>query len=175
MSLVERFDAVERARRLSDRSWSLRAKLSERYVHVARDRAKKDPAYVLPEKGARALADAADVSVEWLRDGRGAMERAPAAAVGAPEKALPEAVELAFFDAISQGRVAAEDGVAARRILEAGHHYVPPARDAAAQAIGRLLEAIARVRSAGLPTTQDALLWHLLGPSPPAVKGSRAA
>ena len=74
MVLNERLDAVEAARGLSDRAWSLKAKLSDRYVHTQRMRFKADPSYVMPEKGAAKLAAAAHVSAEWLRFGRGEME-----------------------------------------------------------------------------------------------------
>ncbi len=169
MGLLERLDEVQTLRGLSDRGWSQKAKLSERYVHVARDRAEKDPSYVLPEKGAQKLADAAQVSAEWLRFGRGARD-----VVATPLQLSAEA-ELAFYDALSRGGIPAEDGVAARGLVEAGRDYLPRDRAEATRAIVRLLESIARVRATGRPVNHDSVLWDCLGPSPPPAKATRAA
>jgi len=74
MTLSERLDLVLRERGISDTEWSERARLSDRYITVQRQRFKQDPSYRLPERGAAKLAAAVKVSVEWLRFGRGTMD-----------------------------------------------------------------------------------------------------
>lgn len=74
MTLSERLDLVLRERGLSDTEWSEKARLSDRYITVQRQRFKQDPNYRLPERGAAKLAAAVKVSVEWLRFGRGTMD-----------------------------------------------------------------------------------------------------
>lgn len=61
-------------RRITARAWSLQAGLSERYLAVQRNRSADDPSYVLPEKPAARLAEVVNISVDWLRFGRGSME-----------------------------------------------------------------------------------------------------
>jgi hypothetical protein len=72
--LGNRFDEVCRVRGITARAWSLQAGFSERYLAVQRNRSADDPSYVLPEKPAARLAAAVNISVDWLRFGRGSME-----------------------------------------------------------------------------------------------------
>lgn len=73
-SLGDRIEQVCRAHNLNDRSWSLKAGLSEGYLATQRTRAADDPSFVLPEKSARKLAAVAKISVDWLRFGGGSMD-----------------------------------------------------------------------------------------------------
>lgn len=106
MGLIDRIDTVARLRALSDRGWSLRANLSERYITVQRARASEDPAYVLPERGAAKLAAAANVSPAWLRFGEGAMElTAPSSPVAnaGPRNSLIETLARSIADMTAAG------------------------------------------------------------------------
>lgn len=75
--IEERLDEVEALRNLNDRSWSLKAGLSEGYLATQRVRAEKEPGFVLPEKNGAKLAQVAQVNVAWLRFGTGPREGAP--------------------------------------------------------------------------------------------------
>lgn len=74
--LDERLDEVEALRNLNDRSWSLKAGLSEGYLATQRVRAAEDPGFVLPEKNGAKLAAVAQVNLAWLRFGTGSREGA---------------------------------------------------------------------------------------------------
>lgn len=75
--IEERLDEVEALRNLNDRSWSLKAGLSEGYLATQRVRASKEPGFVLPEKNSVRLAQVAHVNVAWLRFGTGPREGTP--------------------------------------------------------------------------------------------------
>jgi len=62
-SLGDRIEQVCQAHNLNDRSWSLKAGLSEGYLATQRTRAADDPSFVLPEKSARKLAAVAKINV----------------------------------------------------------------------------------------------------------------
>lgn len=72
--LDQRLDEVEALRNLNDRSWSLKAGLSEGYLATQRLRASQEPAFLLPEKNGTKLARVAAVNPEWLRKGVGTRE-----------------------------------------------------------------------------------------------------
>lgn len=76
-ALGTRLDEVCAARGLSERAWSLAAGLSDKYLAVQRHRAADDPTWLLPEKAAAKLAEAAGVNVAWLRWGRGPRDPSP--------------------------------------------------------------------------------------------------
>ena len=145
--LADRLEFVCRIRNLTERSWSLAAGLSDKYLAVQRNRAAEDQSYVLPEKAAVRLAEHARVSVEWLRFGHGeAPEQGPPVETGSD-------VDLAFLDAFGRGGYSSEDGVAARRLIEQEHLALPSGREAAARAVRYLLAAVAAVRREGRPVT----------------------
>lgn len=85
-SLGDRIEQVCQAHNLNDRSWSLKAGLSEGYLATQRTRAADDPSFVLPEKSARKLAAVAKINVDWLRFGQGAMGARIARGVGATHR-----------------------------------------------------------------------------------------
>ncbi len=110
-TLLDRIDTVCRLRGLNDHAWSTGAGLSPKYLYVARNRALKNPNYRLPEDGAEQLARFAAIRAEWLRYGRGPMER-DAATPGAPSARAAFVQQLARSIA---DLAAAGDDDAARR------------------------------------------------------------
>ncbi len=162
-TLRERVKSVCDEHGLTPRSWSLKAKLSDTYLatYLSREKSGK---MRLPENGAEALAAVVGVRAEWLRFGRG-----PRESTVEQTRRLPSDVELAYLDAFSQGGFAAEDGAAARGIVEGAAAWLPTDRAEATRVIGRLLGAVAQVRAAGRTVTHESLLWlFLLAASPSA-------
>lgn len=102
--LGDRIEQVCKARNLTDRSWSLKAGLSEGYLATQRTRAADDPAFVLPEKSAKKLAQAVQVDAIWLRFGEGAMESGvPPVAAPHPRKTLVDNLARAVSELTAVG------------------------------------------------------------------------
>ena len=105
-SLGDRIEQVCQAHNLNDRSWSLKAGLSEGYLATQRTRAADDPSFVLPEKSARKLAAVAKINVDWLRFGQGAMEgSAHETADATPRQALSDALARSVSELTAAGDI----------------------------------------------------------------------
>jgi hypothetical protein len=104
-SLGDRIEQVCQAHNLNDRSWSLKAGLSEGYLATQRTRAADDPSFVLPEKSARKLAAVAKINVDWLRFGQGAMEGAHETAEASPRQALIDALARSVSELTAAGDI----------------------------------------------------------------------
>lgn len=170
--LGARFDEVTAATGLSDHRWAQAAGYSRNYVAVLRMRAADDPGYELPEKTARALADAANVDETWLRFGRGSRERRqpteaptqPGALAGAAAPAAYQAAELAALEAFRWGICDPEDLVALLAVLRGGEIVLPDEHEHAVVALATMLRAARALRRQGRPVTLAAIVWLLARP-----------
>jgi len=162
--LGNRFDEVCAARQMTARGWSLAAGQSERYLAVQRNRSADDPSYVLPEKAAAKLAEVARVNPEWLRFGRGPRDVAATSTSAAPVAVrVPRDAELALLEAFRRGNGSAEDVLAVLEALRGGEANLPAEREAAVNAMGRMLRAAARLRRDQRPVNAMSLAWVIAG------------
>ena len=165
-----RFDEVVALRQLSDREWSIAAGLSPGYVKQQRYRASTVEAYRLPEDGAAALAEAANIHAEWLRFGTGPRDLvAPGAAPVSPNPATsrtrePRDCELALAEAFQRGvgRFSARDFLATLDLIREGELMLPDDREKAVLAAGRLLGVVSKLRRNARPVTSDTIAGELL-------------
>ena len=168
MNLAERMEWVLRERGLSHRKWAEAAGLSERYVSVTLHRARKDPDFRPDYLTMRKLADAAEVSIQWLAEGAGEPPRgsakAPAAAPPPKETRvvrddLPDALR-ALLVAYRGSDAEPEDFESLYRIVRDGRPMVAPGADVnMVEVMARWLDAARAVRLAGQPVNLETIAW----------------
>lgn len=171
-----RLNAVRAARGWTDEQWSALAGLSTNYLRQQRFEARRNPGFRLPERGAEALARAAQVRVDWLRTGRGEMdapdegtegdETPPVAPLRREVERPRGAAELALVRALQldPGRYTPAAFLAALDAVRSNGAAKLPNDEAAATAVmSRVLDASARAIRDGRAVTLTGLLWEALG------------
>lgn len=164
-ALDERLDAARASGGFdSDRAWSLAAGLSAGYLKTQRHRASVDANHRMPEDGATELARVANVSVTWLRTGRGEMSGSdPLPARTVPTSPGGSLARLALVEALRRdpSKYTGEDFLAAMDAVREGEAMLPRDEEARIVTMGRLLRATARLRAEGQPVTLTTLAWTL--------------
>jgi len=152
---MQRIEQVCAQKGLTKKGWSRAAGFSENYIAMQGQRAKREPAFVLPEDGAAALARAAGISAEWLRFGT---ESHGHEVTPAPQDLRGSTLlESAVLSAWRRTDFPTETVTAVQTLARAVRTSIPGGEAAAEAVAMRWLRAADRMRRDGQPVTWEGL------------------